>query len=386
MNLRQLLENKSSNVGVCFGRWNPPHQGHKAAWETAAQFDHYYVGTNKNTEGPKDPLPYNVKLKCMQAIWPEIAGHVIPEQSLFTLVSKVYAKHGEHTHLKVCTDEDWLTKSLMQYNGVEGAHGFYKFASIEQVPTPRLSSATALRAAVRAGDKEAFAEAAGVDANTPIHIGKRSKGFFDVVAHYLAKHPEPVKRTKAVAEERMSARVKLQRAWEREQAKSTASRDRAEKAKAEFEKEWKAKQQKDNLTKDEVHERFLDNLTNALLDEAKGKGGMKPIDKEKKAAMKNATTLPGLNMATGSMYMNYRMGIALAGAPDFPTKMEADNWIGGDPLISSYTQEEFEMVKAAAAQVGAGTIQNWSGDRSKEVADVNKTSTTAKVKRNKYGV
>lgn len=117
-----------------------------------------------------------------------------------------------------------------------------------------------------------------------------------------------------------------------------------------------------------------------------GKGGMKKIDKTQKAAMKNATTLPDLNMATGSMYMNYRMGIALAGAPTFPTKIEADNWIGGDPLISSYTEEEFEMVKAAAKQVGAGTIQNWSGNRSKEVADVNKTSTVAKPKRNKYGV
>jgi hypothetical protein len=80
------------------------------------------------------------------------------------------------------------------------------------------------------------------------------------------------------------------------------------------------------------------------------------------------------------------MGIALAGAPTFPTKMEADNWIGGDPLISSYTEEEYDMVKAAALQVGAGKIQNWSGKRSEEIADVNKTSAVAKIKRNKYGI
>jgi hypothetical protein len=117
-----------------------------------------------------------------------------------------------------------------------------------------------------------------------------------------------------------------------------------------------------------------------------GKGGTKPIDKEKKAAMRNATTIPGLNMSTGSMYKNYRMSVALAGAPDYPTKMEADNWIGGDPLISSYTQEEYDMVKAAALQVGAGTIENWSGKRSEEMADVNKTSTVATPKKNKYGI
>jgi hypothetical protein len=80
------------------------------------------------------------------------------------------------------------------------------------------------------------------------------------------------------------------------------------------------------------------------------------------------------------------MGLALAGAPTFPTEMAADSWLGGDPLISTYTDEEFEMVKAAAKQVGGGRIQNWSGNRSKETADVNKTSTVAKPKKNKYGV
>lgn len=115
-------------------------------------------------------------------------------------------------------------------------------------------------------------------------------------------------------------------------------------------------------------------------------GGMKSMSKDQKASMKNASTLPALNQSTGSAYMNYRMGVALAGAPDYPTKMEADNWIGGDPLLSTYTDEEFEMIKKAAKQVGAGSIQNWSGKRSKEVADVNKVSPVAKPKKNKYGV
>lgn len=115
-------------------------------------------------------------------------------------------------------------------------------------------------------------------------------------------------------------------------------------------------------------------------------GGMKKIGKAEKAAMQNASTLPALNQSTGSAYMNYRMGIAMAGAPDYPTKQEADNWIGGDPLLSTYTEEEFDIIKAAAKQVGAGTIQNWSGKRSKEVADTNKVSPVAKPKRNKYGV
>lgn len=122
-----------------------------------------------------------------------------------------------------------------------------------------------------------------------------------------------------------------------------------------------------------------------IISEAKH-GGMKKIDSHHKSAMKNAMTLPALNQSTGSAYMNWRMGIALAGAPDYPTKMEADNWIGGDPLISTYTEEEYDMVRAAALTVGAGKIENWSGKRSEEIPGINKTSMTAKPKRNKYGI
>jgi len=124
---------------------------------------------------------------------------------------------------------------------------------------------------------------------------------------------------------------------------------------------------------------------NEIISEARH-GGMKKIDPEKKAAMQNAITIPDMNQSTGSAYMGWRMGIALAGAPTYPTKMEADNWIGGDPLISTYTEEEYEMVRAAALTVGAGKIENWSGKRSQEIPNINKVSAVAKPKRNKYGV
>ena len=115
-------------------------------------------------------------------------------------------------------------------------------------------------------------------------------------------------------------------------------------------------------------------------------GGMKKIDDTHKAAMQNAMTFPAMNQSTGSAYLGWRMGIAMAGAPDYPTKMNADNWIGGDPLLSTYTKEEMDIVNAAAKAVGGGSAQNWSGDRSKEIAGTNITSTVAKRKTNKYGV
>jgi nicotinamide mononucleotide adenylyltransferase len=319
---QQEVDGALKTIGVCFGRWNPPHRGHKAVWQAASANPIWYVGTNQSTSGPKDPLPYDIKLQCMQAVWSKVGGHVIPEQSLLTLATRIYEKHGENVHLKVYTDEEWLVNTLQQYNGTDKEHGMYKFHQIDHVRTERLASATNLRAAVRAGDKATFYKDMGIKPSVTVRVDDRDLPVFEVVAHYLNMYPEKTK--KAAVAEGSAGKV--------------------------------------------------------------GKGGTKTIDKEKKAAMKNATTLPGLNMSTGSMYKNYRMSIALAGAPTYPTKMEADNWIGGDPLVSSYTEEEYEMVKAAALQVGAGKLQNWSGDRSKEIADVNKTSTVAKIKKNKYGI
>lgn len=197
MKLRQLFEALNNEVAIIFGRFNPPHKGHRAAWELASKSPIWYVGTNESTVGPKDPLPFDVKVEAMKTVWPEVAGHIVAEQSWLTLASKVYSQKPNAT-LLCLTDEDWVTKTIIQYNGKEGPHGFYNFKKIEQKPTPRLSSATALRAAVQAGDRDAFSQAAGVDANTEV----AGKPFFDLVAEYLLPYANAPKKVakKKVAE------------------------------------------------------------------------------------------------------------------------------------------------------------------------------------------
>lgn len=111
---------------------------------------------------------------------------------------------------------------------------------------------------------------------------------------------------------------------------------------------------------------------------------MQKMSDDQKAAMQNVSTFPSLNMSTGSAYMNYRFGLAMAGAPDYPTK--ADNFIAGDPLLSTYTEAEMEIINMAAQQVGAGKPQKWSNSRSQEMNNVHKTSPIAKPKKNKYGI
>ena len=254
MKLRELFESRNTSVGIIFGRFNPPHQGHKAAWDTASKFDEWYVGTNQSTQGPKDPLPFNVKIEAMKTIMPEIEGHLVAEQSWFTLASMVYKNHGSVT-LHVVTDENdsqIFVPALQKSNGKEGPHGYYKFRDIVWEPAARISSATDLRAAVAADDRAAFERAAGVPADTRV----AGHPFFDVVKHFLtpyldqaaAKEADKANKAKLKAEKekaktakktkepaqdvaetaRMSAAAKLSKAWDQQQAKSAASRKRGQ--------------------------------------------------------------------------------------------------------------------------------------------------------------
>lgn len=180
MLLSELLE-QGSEVAIIFGRYNPPHKGHKAAWEVAAQSPIWYVGTNKSTLGPKDPLPYEVKIEAMKAIWPEVGPHIINNQRWLTLCSRVFEEHG-NVNLVIVTEENWVLDTIKKYNGVEGkTHGFYKFSNIILKTSPRLSSATDLRNAVEAGNRDAFSKAAGISADTLV----AGMPYFDLVAKYL---------------------------------------------------------------------------------------------------------------------------------------------------------------------------------------------------------
>ena len=169
-----------NEVAIIFGRFNPPHKGHKAAWELASQSPIWYIGTNQNTVGEDDPLPFDIKTKAMSAIWPEAGAHTVAESTWLSMAHNVFEKYGDVV-LKVVTEEEWPLTMIMRYNGISGKHGSYKFSKVEQVKPPRLSSATDLRNAVKSGDRAAFANAAGV----PSDFEVAGVPYFDLVAKYL---------------------------------------------------------------------------------------------------------------------------------------------------------------------------------------------------------
>jgi len=107
------------------------------------------------------------------------------------------------------------------------------------------------------------------------------------------------------------------------------------------------------------------------------------------AAIKGGLSIPGIsqNKSNGSPYQGYRFGIAMAVADGKGTNhIPPAGPMAGDPLLSVFTDEEYEIIQQAAKDTLAGPIKKLSSMRSEEVADTNKISPVAKVKRNKYGV
>ena len=199
MRLQELFEAQptKATAAFCFGRFNPAHQGHVEVWKTVESVGlQWFVGTNPNTNGPNDPLSFEQKSLWMQRIWAPIAGHILPETTVLSTAAAIYKKLGKGSHnIADITDEDdwkWSGNLLQKYNGQEATHGFYQFASIVHVPSPRVSSATALRDAARAGDEAGFYKASGTDSSLKV----KGKSYFETVRDACAAHPLKTMKTK----------------------------------------------------------------------------------------------------------------------------------------------------------------------------------------------
>ena len=92
------------------------------------------------------------------------------------------------------------------------------------------------------------------------------------------------------------------------------------------------------------------------------------------AALKGAISMPDISMTKqgGSPYTQWRFGIAMAGAPDYPT--EPAGAFAGDPLLATYSDADMKIINSAAKRVGAGRVNKITDNRSREHEAVNKTS------------
>ena len=100
----------------------------------------------------------------------------------------------------------------------------------------------------------------------------------------------------------------------------------------------------------------------------------KKMPKSHFSAIKGAISMPDIsqNKQGGSPYTQWRFGIAMAGAPDYPT--EPAGAFAGDPLLATYSDADLEIINSAAKMVGAGEVKKLTDNRSTEHEKVNKQS------------
>ena len=350
MRLRQLFESTQTSVAFCFGRFNPAHQGHMKVWNAVKQAgQEWFVGTNPTTVGPNDPLPFDVKSAWMKAIDPELEGHLLGETSILTLASKIFEQVGEGATISYVTDAQdwqWSGKLLNDYNGKQATHGYYNFTRIQHVVSPRVTSATDLRNAARAGDEQTFYRLAGVDPSLRVN----GKSYFDAVVEACGANPEKVKRAKkekAVAEESNSIKY--------------ANRIIREMRAKEFTRQHLAELSIKPGGK--MHQHHIDGGQGAtLFRDVGGYDRIYHLNRMMMAtAMADGRSKKAVDMPDSSWYEKYNIA--------FP-----------------YTDIEHMMVNQALATIPSDAGELEKRSKSKEPDDTNKVSPVAKPKRNKYGV
>jgi len=98
------------------------------------------------------------------------------------------------------------------------------------------------------------------------------------------------------------------------------------------------------------------------------------LPKSQRSAMKGMISMPDISQTKqgGSPYTQWRFGIAMAGAPDYPTPPAGA--FAGDPLLATYSDVDLDIINSAAKSVGAGEVKKLTDNRSTEADWVNKSS------------
>ena len=103
----------------------------------------------------------------------------------------------------------------------------------------------------------------------------------------------------------------------------------------------------------------------------------KQMDHNQVDSIKGAISMPGIssNKSNGNPYQQYRFGLGLAVADGKGNRdMPVAGAFAGDPLLITYTDEEFDMIKDAAEMSDAGPLNQLSNNKSVESKDVHKNS------------
>lgn len=163
-----LKEAMAKSATFTFGRFQPATIGHEKlfkALKANSRGGDVYIFTSQTQDKKDNPLSYQEKTDMLKGMFPQFASSVVHDTSVKTIIDamKFLASKG-YVNVKLVVGEDRVEKFdelLNKYNGGDD----FKFDVIEVVSAgvrdpdadgAEGMSASKMRAAVRANDKEAF--------------------------------------------------------------------------------------------------------------------------------------------------------------------------------------------------------------------------------------
>ena len=139
MYFRQFLEEQTEKHAVlAFGRMNPPTTGHEKLVDKVKEVAKSVKGTHHvvlshSQDAEKNPLSGEQKVKHAQRYFPDtnITTSSKEHPNFLAQASKLHKSGATHLHMVAGSDRTGeYEKILHKYNGVKGAHGYFKFRGI----------------------------------------------------------------------------------------------------------------------------------------------------------------------------------------------------------------------------------------------------------------
>jgi hypothetical protein len=184
--VQPISESVDPKVSIVFDKYNPPDKDSIDGWKVAAKTKYWMVGTNKVKKDPKNPLPHEVKLVCLETAMPRINEHLEIVDDWLALAVKAYKKYGD-IELVVCTRHDSIFKEILKANDHKGKHGYFKFDKITKVATPYYRHDKELKQALINKDKTAFKRSSGVSPDKRIVAEHKRYEYFDLLEKFMIK-------------------------------------------------------------------------------------------------------------------------------------------------------------------------------------------------------
>lgn len=140
---------KSKEITIVSGSFNPPLACHEKIFETAFQVargSKYRIRATHLQNESSNPLDYDKKIKYMRKMFPRHARSIITDSysSIHQMLSDLYMEGYDKVNVIVPGETESYERIFEKYNGRKTRHGFYHFSEGIHVISAKMDQETSL--------------------------------------------------------------------------------------------------------------------------------------------------------------------------------------------------------------------------------------------------